>query len=59
MFGIKKSQEEAQIPGIMGMGDDYHIYRMSIQDRLEAVGMGIGVGVAIGYVFFENVLAAV
>lgn len=59
MFGIKKSEKEAQIPGIMGMGDDYHIYRMSIQDRLKAVGMGIGVGVAIGYVFFENVLAAV
>lgn len=58
----KKSQKEiyVPIPGIMGIGDDYHIYHMTVWDRLKAVGLGLVIGLAIGYVFFNNwVVAAV
>lgn len=69
MFGRKKEKqaEKAQekqkevyvpIPGIMGIGDDYHIYTMTIKDRLTAVGIGVIVAVAIGYVFFSSLAAA-
>ena len=73
MFGRGKKGAEAQkpqkvkkekkvyvpVPGIMGMGEDYHIYDMTLMNRLKAVGIGIVIGVAVGYVFFENVIAAV
>lgn len=59
MFGKKKKAEVPVIPGIMGMGDDYHIYHMTILDRAKAALIGLVVGVAIGYVFFENAIAAV
>lgn len=58
----KKNQKEeyVPIPGIMGIGDDYHIYHMTVWDRLKAVGLGLVIGLAIGYVFFNNwVVAAV
>lgn len=58
MFGKKKKKEIPVIPGIMGMGDDYHIYHMTLLDRAKAALGGVLVGVAIGYVFFESVMAA-
>lgn len=71
MFGKKKPEKQPKqqkpkktvkkqepIPGIMGMGDDYHIYHMTMMDRLKAAGIGIALGVAVGYVFFENLVMA-
>ncbi len=71
MFGKKKPEKQPKqqkpkktvkkqepIPGIMGMGDDYHIYHMTVIDRLKAAGIGIALGVAVGYVFFENLVMA-
>ena len=59
MFGRKKKEVYVPIPGIMGMGEDYHVYTMTLTDRMKAVGLGIAVGVAVGYVFFESAAAAV
>lgn len=61
MFGKGKKEKPVYepIPGIMGMGEDYHIYDMTLMDRFKAAGIGVGVGVAVGYVFFESVIAAV
>lgn len=52
----RKRQESVYIPipGVMGIGDDYHVYTMSLSDRLMAAGIGVGAGVAIGYVFFSS-----
>lgn len=52
----KKKQKEVYTPiaGIMNIGDDYHIYRMTFLDRLTAAGLGAVAGVAIGYIFFNN-----
>ncbi len=52
----RKKQKEVYTPiaGIMNIGDDYHIYHMTVPDRLAAAGLGVTAGVAIGYVFFNN-----
>lgn len=59
----KKPKKEKEIyvpiPGILGMGEDYHIYEMTMQDRLVAAGIGVILGVAVGYVFFNYWPAAV
>lgn len=55
----KEKEVYVPIPGILGMGEDYHIYHMTWGDRLKAVGIGVIVGVAVGYVFFENIIMAV
>lgn len=54
----KQKEQYVPIPGIMGMGEDYHVFHMTWLDRLKAVGIGVGIGVAVGYVFFENLIAA-
>jgi len=52
----KEDKKQTYIPkqGIMGMGDDYHIYIMTKSDRLKGVFIGAAAGIAIGYVFFQN-----
>lgn len=56
---IKKEKSVyTPIPGIMGIGEDYHVYTMTITDRLTAAGIGVLVGIAVGYVFFNSWLAA-
>lgn len=54
----KQKEVYVPIPGIMGMGEDYHIYHMTIADRLMAAGLGVAAAVAVGYVFFNSLVAA-
>lgn len=62
MFGKRKEKKKVEtytpIAGIMGMGEDYHIYHMSTWDKLTGVMIGIVVGITIGYVFFSNWIVA-
>lgn len=53
------NEQYVPIPGILGIGDDYHIYTMTVGDRLTGAVLGIGTGVAVGYVFFDSWTAAV
>jgi len=55
----KQKEVYVPIPGIMGLGEDYHIYHMTLADRFMAAGLGVAVAVAIGYVFFNSLIAAV
>ena len=48
---MKQKELFVHIPGIMGMGEDYHIYHMTMADRLMAAGLGVAAAVAVGYVF--------
>lgn len=52
MFG-KKKPVYIPIPGILGIGEDYHIYEMTVWERVTAAAIGVGVGVLVGYVFFN------
>ena len=58
--GRQKKNKPVYTPigGIMGMGEDYHVYQMALSDRLCAVGLGAVLGLAVGYVFFDSLLAA-
>jgi len=56
---IKEKEKYKPIPGVMGIGDDYHIYELSLMDRLTAAGIGAALGVAVGYVFFNSWITAV
>jgi len=48
-----KNQYEV-IPGLMNMGEDYHIYQMSKGEHLLGALMGMGIGIVIGIVFFNS-----
>mgnify|MGYP007033824742 CR=1 FL=1 len=52
MFGREKTVY-TPIPGILGIGEDYHIYKMTLWERITAVGIGVIAGVMVGYVFFN------
>ncbi|MCI8886486.1 MAG: kinase [Hungatella sp.] len=54
----KQKEVYVPIPGIMGLGEDYHIYHMTLADRFMAAGFGVAGAVAIGYVFFNSLIAA-
>lgn len=57
---VKKQKEVyVPIPGMLGIGDDYHVYPMTLMDRLKGFGIGVALGIAVGYVFFNSWLAAV
>lgn len=49
-----KSPVYVPIPGIMGMGEDYHIYTMTLSDRFKGAAAGVLLGAVVGYVFFNN-----
>lgn len=49
-----KSPVYEPIPGIMGMGEDYHIYTMTLSDRFKGAAAGVLLGAVVGYVFFNN-----
>lgn len=52
MFGREKAVY-TPIPGILGIGEDYHIYKMTLWERITAAGIGVIAGVMVGYVFFN------
>lgn len=56
----EKKQKEVYVPkqGLMGIGDDYHIYNMTKQDKITGPLIGIAAGLVIGYVFFNNWIVA-
>ena len=57
----KKNQKEVYIPipGVMGIGEDYPVYTMTVLDRLHAAGLGLVIWLAVGYVFFNSWMVAV
>ncbi len=59
MFGKKKQKEVPERQkGILGIGKDYRVYHMTRKDYLTAWGIGFGAGLAVLYVFFNHLLAA-
>ena len=56
-----KKQKEVYIPkqGLMGIGEDYHVYYMTRQEKLTGLLIGAAAGLVIGYVFFNNWIVAV
>ena len=55
----KKEESYEPIESLIVGGEDYHIYRMSTQDRIVAALIGIGVGSLVSYLFFYNVIVTI
>ncbi len=53
MFQKKKEKYEP-IESLIGGGADYHIYKMSIQDRAIGGIIGGGIGAVVSWLFFQN-----
>ena len=58
---LKKKKEPAYevIPSLIGNGDDYHVYRMTSQDRLIAFLIGGGGGAGVAWIFFNSILVSI
>lgn len=56
---FKKKEEYEPIEALIGGGDDYHIYRMTVKDRAIAGAMGMGIGALVSYLFFKNIVVTV
>lgn len=58
-FFKKKEEKQEPLESLIGGGDDYHIYHMSVSDRIIAGGIGIGIGGLVSYLFFKNVVITI
>lgn len=56
---FKKKEEYEPIEALIGGGDDYHIYHMTVKDRAIAGAMGMGIGALVSYLFFKNIVVTV
>ena len=59
MAGLLKKEKYEPIRGLMDVGDDYHVYKMKVADRVVAAAAGVVAGIAVGYVFFNSIPAAI
>lgn len=59
MAHIKKNKKKYEpVEPLIGVGDDYHIYHMSIRDRIIAGMAGMGIGALVFYLFFRSTVVA-
>lgn len=56
---FKKEEPYEPIRSLIGDGDDYHVYQMTIQDRIMAGLIGIGIGGIVSWLFFQNVIVTI
>ncbi len=54
-----KKEVYVEKKGLIGVGDDYHIYHMQKKDRLLAFLAGLGAGALIVYVFFKSIVFSI
>ncbi|MCM1121375.1 MAG: kinase [Eubacterium sp.] len=59
MTFFKKEEPYEPIGSLIGDGDDYHIYQMTVQDRIIAGVIGMGIGGIVAYLFFHNIVVTV
>lgn len=56
----KKEKEEYEpIASLIGDGDDYHVYYMTLQDKIIAALIGAGIGGVVAYLFFRNPIVTI
>ncbi len=55
VFFKKKEENYEPLEALIGGGDDYHIYRMSVTDRVTAGAIGAGIGGLVSWLFFKNI----
>lgn len=59
-FKINKKEEKYEpIESLISGGDDYHVYHMSVRDRMAAGLIGMGIGGLVSYLFFKNLVITI
>lgn len=58
-FFKKKEEKQEPVEALIGGGDDYHVYHMSVQDRVIAGLIGMGTGGLVACLFFQNAVVTV
>lgn len=56
---FRKKEEAVETLGIMNVGKDYHVYKMTSQDMLISFGLGILGGAIVCWAFFSNIIFAI
>lgn len=56
MLKKEKEPEYVELTGLLGVGDDYHVYHMTKKDYLFAWLIGIVIGAVVIYAFFRSIL---
>ena len=58
---FKKKQKEVyeEISSLIGDGDDYHVYHMTMKDKVIAFAIGAGAAVLVSWLFFGNLIVSV
>lgn len=51
-----KAEEYLPIKPIIGEAPDYHLYNMSVIERIVAFAAGVGIGLLVGYIFFRSLV---
>mgnify|MGYP006876755412 CR=1 FL=1 len=59
MLFKKKKEKYEPIESLIGSGDDYHVYNMSLQDRIIAGMMGAGIGALVSWLFFKSMVVTI
>lgn len=54
----KKGNKYVEKVGLLGRGDDYHVYHMTKQDYFIAFGSGFSIGFVVIFIFFANFLVS-
>lgn len=55
----KKEEKYEPVESLIEGGDDYHVYHMTLQDRIAAGLMGAGIGALVSYLFFKNLVVTI
>lgn len=59
LFKKKEEEKYEPIESLIGGGDDYHVYHMSLRDRIVAGLMGAGIGALVSHLFFGNLIVTI
>lgn len=58
LFSKKKEPEYEEIRSLIGDGDDYHVYHMTMKDRLTAFAIGGVGGAGVAWIFFNSIFVS-
>lgn len=59
LFRKKEKERYEEITSLIGDGDDYHVYHMTMKDVVIAFLIGAGIAILVTWLFFGNVILSV
>ena len=59
LFKKKEKEVYEEIPSLIGDGDDYHVYHMTLKDKITAFAIGAGIAILVTWLFFGSIVVSV